>query len=164
MVVTVMQSYAIIQTTGTRETIVNVAQAEHPLQAHWIPLPQGTARDWFRLDAASPWQPPEVMQAPGKYPARAITYKAFRARFSLAERIGLELAAMDSPAADIEQRTQSASVRVYMADAAAAEFIDLDDGDTRSGVQALEVAGLLSTGRSADILDSPVLDLERPTT
>ena len=96
-------------------------------------------------------------------PPRAITYKAFRARFSLAERIGLELAAVDTPTADMQQRTLSASVRVYMADAAAAEFIDLDDGDTRSGVQALEAAGLLSAGRSADILDSPVLDLERPT-
>ena len=60
-------------------------------------------------------------------PPRAITYWAFRKRFTQTERVGLELAGMDDPSADAAQRQLAASVRVYPADAAAAAWIDLDD-------------------------------------
>lgn len=93
-------------------------------------------------------------------PPRAITYWAFRKRFTHAERVGLELAGLDDPIADAAQRQLAASVRVYLADAAAAAWIDLDDEDTRTGVQALEAAELIAQGRSAQILDSPVQELE----
>lgn len=95
-------------------------------------------------------------------PPRAITYWAFRKRFTHTERVGLELAGLDDPIADAAQRQLAASVRVYLADAAAAAWIDLDDEDTRTGVQALEAAELIAQGRSAQILDSPVQELERP--
>lgn len=95
-------------------------------------------------------------------PPRAITYWAFRKRFTNTERVGLELAGMDDPSADAAQRQLAASVRVYLADAAAAAWIDLDDEDARMGVQTLESAELIAQGRSAQILDSPVQELERP--
>ena len=95
-------------------------------------------------------------------PPRAITYWAFRKRFTHTERVGLELAGMDDPSADAAQRQLAASVRVYLADAAAAAWIDLDDEDARMGVQTLESAELIAQGRSAQILDSPVQELERP--
>lgn len=95
-------------------------------------------------------------------PARAITYWAFRKRFTHAERVGMELAALDDPTVDLELRQRAASVRVYLADAAAAAWIDLDDPDTRIGVQALEDAGLIAAERSAEILDTPVMLAERP--
>lgn len=89
-------------------------------------------------------------------PARAITCWAFRKRFSHAERVGLELAALDDPSAAPAARQAAAAVRVYLADAAAARWIDLDDEDTRAGAQALETMGLLAEGRAVEILDAPV--------
>ena len=44
----------------------------------------------------------------------------------------------------------------------AATFIDLARPDTRSGVQALEAGGVLAAGRAAEILDSDIMDEERP--
>ena len=43
----------------------------------------------------------------------------------------------------------------------AANFIDLANVDTRTGVQALETLGLLDAGRAAIILDTPVTPEER---
>lgn len=58
-------------------------------------------------------------------------------------------------------RQQSAMLRAYLADVAAASFIDLARPDTRAGVQVLETAGLLAAGRAAEILDAPIADTER---
>ena len=93
-------------------------------------------------------------------PARAITYWAFRKRFSHAERVGLELAALDDPTAAPAARQASAAVRVYLADASAARWIDLGDEDTRAGALALEAMGLLGAGRALEILDAPVHPVE----
>lgn len=93
-------------------------------------------------------------------PARAITYWGLRKRFTPAERIVLEWAALDDPGAEHSVRQSAAAVRVYLADAAAARWIDLDDGDTRAGVQALEAMGLLAKGRAIEILDAPLRAVE----
>lgn len=103
-----------------------------------------------------------LLPAATAMPQRAITYWAFRKRFTHAERVGLELAALDDPAASAQQRQQSAGVRVYLADAAAADWIDLDDADSRDSLAALEALGLLAEGRAAQITDAPVLPGERP--
>ena len=92
-----------------------------------------------------------------------ITRLAFRNRFTQAEKVALELASLDNPAATMAQRQQAAAIRVYLADVAASAFIDLERADTRSGVQSLEVAGLLAAGRALQILDAPIDDHERPT-
>ena len=94
-------------------------------------------------------------------PDRHITKLAFRNRFTLPEKAALEIAQLDDPNAPMPQRAQSASLRANQADVAAATFIDLDRADTRAGVQALEAAGLLASGRAIQILDAPVEDDER---
>lgn len=91
-----------------------------------------------------------------------ITRLAFRNRFAQAEKVMLELAALDDPAAPMAQRQQAAAIRVYLADVAASTFVDLARADTRAGVQALEAAGLLAPGRALQILDAPVQAHERP--
>lgn len=133
-----------------------IAEASHDYTGpmDWIEAPEGYVLGSFLL--------PGQGQPAAAIPARAITYWAFRRRFTHAERVGLELAALDDPAASAEQRQLAASVRVYLADAAAAAWIDLDDADARTGVQALESAALLASGRSAEILDAPVELAERP--
>lgn len=93
---------------------------------------------------------------------RHITRLAFRNRFTQAEKIGLELAALDKPAGTMPERTQAAALRTYLEDAAAATFVDLARTDTRAGVQFLETAGLLAAGRALQILDTPILPTERP--
>ena len=94
-------------------------------------------------------------------PDTKITRLAFRNRFTQAEKVALELASLDNPAGTMEQRQQAASLRVYLADLASSTFVDLARQDTRGGVNALESYGLIAPGRSAEILDSPILPSER---
>lgn len=91
-----------------------------------------------------------------------ITRLAFRKRFAQPEKVMLELAALDDPAAPMAQRQQAAAIRVYLADVAASTFVDLARADTRAGVQALEAVGLLAPGRALQILDAPLQAHERP--
>lgn len=100
------------------------------------------------------WGPPPSAE-------RHITQLALGRRFTTPERVALELAALDNPAGTTQQRQQAAALRVYLADVAAARYIDLDRADTRAGVQALEADGLLASGRAAQILDAPVQAAER---
>lgn len=93
-------------------------------------------------------------------PARRITRLAFRNRFSQAEKVAIELASLDDITAPQAQRQQAAGLRVYLQDLDAAQYIDLSYASTRSGVQGLEAAGLLSAGRALQILDNPILDSE----
>ena len=95
-------------------------------------------------------------------PATRITRLAFRNRFTQAEKVALELAALDDPAATMAQRQQAAAVRVHLADVNASTFVDLARDDTRAGVQALETGGLIGVGRALQILDAPVEAHERP--
>ena len=81
-----------------------------------------------------------------------LTRLQFRTRFTAQEKAMLELAAMDDATAPTAQRLQAASLRAYLADLAAAEFVDLADASTVAGVQALEAAGLLAQGRAAEVL------------
>ena len=95
-------------------------------------------------------------------PATRITRLAFRNRFSQAEKVALELAALDDPAATLVQRQQAAAIRAHLADVNASTFVDLARDDTRAGVQALETGGLIGVGRALQILDAPVEAHERP--
>ena len=95
-------------------------------------------------------------------PDTRITRLAFRNRFTSAEKMALEMAALDNPTAPMAQRQQAAAIRVHLADVAASTFIDLAVQDTRAGVLALEAGGLLTEGRVLEILDAPVQPHERP--
>jgi hypothetical protein len=95
----------------------------------------------------------ELSQIAG--PRRIIPF-AFRSRFTSAEKIAIEIACMDDPAAQKYQRAMAASLRVAQADIATAPFISLDSPETAARVQALEHAGLLALGRAAEILGAEV--------
>ena len=101
----------------------------------------------WRLAAQQPDEP----SAPAE---TRLTVLQFRQRFTLAEKAAIELAAIDTPAAAIEQRQQAAMLRAVLADQAAAAFIDLADPGTVEGVQLLVQAGLLTEPRGAEILNS----------
>lgn len=116
-----------------------------------------TGYEWVDL----PYQAPAPAPPPVPEPQR-ITRLAFRNRFTQGEKVMLEMSALDDPAAPMAQRQQAATMRSYMADVNAATFIDLDRDDTRAGVQALEAAGLLASGRALEILDAPVQPHEKP--
>ena len=53
-------------------------------------------------------------------------------------------------------------MRRYLSKVNAAQHIDLQDADTRGGVQALEAAGLIAAGRATAILDTPIQARELP--
>ena len=93
---------------------------------------------------------------------RHMTVLAFRNRFTKSEKVRIELAAIDDPAADLAQRERAAMVRVGQADLAAATYVDVDRADTREDVQAFETMGLLDgPGRALEILDDEILPHER---
>ena len=96
------------------------------------------------------------------HPDSRVTRLAFRNRFTSSEKIAIEFACLDDPAAPMPQRLQSAALRANQADLAAATFVDLLRPDTRAGVQMLEAAGLLAEGRALEILDAQILPEERP--
>ena len=115
--------------------------------------------------APEPMQPQEWQQLVQQELAlldSRLTRLAFRNRFAQGEKVALELASLDEPSAPMPQRQQAAALRAYLADVAAATYVDLARPDTRAGVQALESWGLLATGRAAQILDAPVQPEERP--
>lgn len=96
------------------------------------------------------------------HPDTRITKLAFRNRFTSAEKVAIEFACLDDPAAPMPQRLQAAALRANQADLAAATFVDLAREDTRAGVQMLEAAGLLAEGRALEILDAEIMPEERP--
>ncbi|KQW97143.1 hypothetical protein ASC94_10150 [Massilia sp. Root418] len=99
--------------------------------------------------------------APQEAPPRRITKLAFRNRFTVAEKVAIDLASIDDPSSGAAARQQAAAVRVSLADAAAAAYIDLARDDTRAGVLMLEAAGILGAGRALEILDADIQPHER---
>lgn len=93
---------------------------------------------------------------------RRVSVLAFRRRFAKAERAAIEWAAVDRAEDTIAQRMQAAALRADLKDQDSAQYIDLDDGDTVAGVQALEAGGLIAAGRAAEILGAPIEPGELP--
>lgn len=149
--------YALIE----NGTVANIAVADEEtaaaLPGQWVPA-QGAQIGWHYDGEAF------TAPAPESPPAQdtRITRLAFRNRFTQAEKVALELAALDNPSATMPQRTQSAAMRAYLKDVDAAQFIDLADANVKEGVQTLEAAGLLTAGRAAEIITAPVQEDERP--
>ena len=108
------------------------------------------------IAAHHPGAVPDLVPDPPAPVFTRLTKLGFRSRFTAAEKTAIELASLDDPAAPMAQRAQAADIRVYLADVAAAAYIDPQHVDTRSGVQAIEAAGLLGAGRALEILDDPV--------
>ena len=147
--------YAIIE----NNIIVNVAEADAPLADNWEPLQADAGIGWTRTGTGQPFEAPAVESVAQD---TRVTRLAFRNRFTQAEKVMLELAALDDPTATMAQRQQAAAIRVYLADVSTSTFVDIANADTRAGVQALEAAGLLAPGRALQILDAPLQADERP--
>ena len=105
------------------------------------------------------WNPDAQAFEPAPPPAepteRNVSRKAFLSRFTDAEAIDIDLASIGATRED-------ATVRRYLSKVNAAQHIDLADDETRTGVQALEAAGLLQPGRALAILDAPIQPKELP--
>ena len=99
--------------------------------------------------AFEPGPPPELPTG------RLVSNKAFLSRFTDDEAIDIDLASMGAT-------REAATVRRYLSKVNAAQRIDLADDETRTGVQALEAAGLLQPGRALVILDAPIEPKELP--
>jgi hypothetical protein len=105
----------------------------------------------------------EVIEAePQPTVDKHITRLAFRKRFTQAEKIDIEMASIDDPAAPIDARKQAAALRVDLRDTDSATHIDLARQDTREGVIGLELFGLIGQGRAFAILDAEIQPEERP--
>ena len=108
----------------------------------------------------------ELVPEPSAEPAPPIpriTRLAFRNRFTQAEKVALELAALDNPSADRPQRQQAAALRAHLKDLDAASWVDLTRPETAAALQMLEASGLIGEGRAAAILDvDSITDIERP--
>ena len=105
------------------------------------------------------WNPQAQAFEPGPPPTvpteRNVSRKAFLSRFTDAEAIDIDLASIGAT-------REAATVRRYLSKVNAAQHIDLADDETRTGVQALEAAGLLQPGRALAILDAPIEPKELP--
>ena len=99
--------------------------------------------------AFEPGPPPELPTG------RLVSNKAFLSRFTDDEAIDIDLASIGAT-------REAATVRRYLSKVNAAQRIDLADDETRTGVQALEAAGLLQPGRALAILDAPIEPKELP--
>lgn len=98
----------------------------------------------------------EIPAEPATTPtARNVSNKAFLSRFTDNEAIDIDLASIGAT-------REAAAVRRYLSKVNAAQNIDLEDDETRDGVQALEAAGLLKPGRALAILDTPIEPKELP--
>lgn len=93
---------------------------------------------------------------------RKITPLAFINRFTQAEQVAIDLASMDDPAATMQQRQLSATLRVYLRNINVASYVDLDREDTQTGVRNLETAGIIGVGRADAVLLAPVTLVEVP--
>ena len=91
-----------------------------------------------------------------------ITVLALRNRFTQTEKITIEMASLDNPAASAPQRQLAASLRVMLTDLSVATFVDLTREDTIVGIHALETYGIIGVGRADQILSLDIQDSEVP--
>ena len=149
-----MQEFFYAQTNDER-IVIGVTHAAGLIEdVHMVPIES--------LDASlmgKRWNPEAQAFEPGPPQAeptvRNMSRKAFLSRFTDAEAIDIDLASMGAT-------REAATVRRYLSKVNAAQHIDLADDETRTGVQALEAAGLLQPGRALAILDAPIEPKELP--
>ena len=152
--------YALIQ----NGVVTNVIEADpdHLPELPGVELvPSKTAGiGWTYADGTFKAPEPET---PITQTSARITRLAFRNRFTQAEKVALELAALDNPSAPMAQRQQSAALRAHLKDLDAASWVDLTRPETVAPLQMLEASGLIGEGRAAAILDvDSITDIERP--
>ena len=119
--------------------------------------------DFVQANYPGLWELVPEPETPLTQTSARITRLAFRNRFTQAEKVALELAALDNPSATMAQRQQAAALRAHLKDLDVATFVDLNRPETVTAVQTLEAGGLLASGRAATILDvASITETERP--
>lgn len=92
-----------------------------------------------------------------------ITGYAFRKRFSMAEKIAMELTSIDNLIATMEQRQMSATIRVMLKDLDSAGYVDLSSPEIIDGIHMLEQFGIIQPNRANEILSKTIQEKERLT-
>lgn len=110
---------------------------------------RGFAEQFLVLVEAGNGAPPPTV-------SKRITKYALRTRFTQPEKVAVEFAALDDPAASVQARQFAAALRAYLRDFEVAQFVDLALPETIAGIQSLEAAGLLAAGRADEILNTPI--------
>lgn len=156
--------FALINDAVVAQVIVADAEFVAGIAHEWDhiePVANGAGIGW-RWTAQGGFTAPPAPSAPEPVALpRHLSKLGFRNRFTQAEKVAIEIASLDNPAASMAQRQQAAALRATQADQRDALYIDLERPDTRAGVLELEAAGLLAAGRALAILDTPVADGER---
>ena len=116
-----------------------------------LPADSPVVQNWLYTDGEFSEPPPEDPLEVD----RRITKLAFLSRFTDEEAVTIDLASIGVTVA-------AATIRRYVSKINAADFIDLARPDLIEGVQALEVAGIITEGRAVEILESPIQDHEVP--
>lgn len=91
-----------------------------------------------------------------------ITRRAFRARFTMEERVSMDITSIDNPSATLQERQVSAAVRTLMKDVDDALFIDLQNPSLVDGMAALVQFGIITQDRATAITTAPITQDERP--
>jgi hypothetical protein len=137
--------------------VVGVTQTTDPVDdPRMVPLPSYDLEVLGKRHDLASGAFVEIPAEPAPQPtARNVSNKAFLSRFTDDEAIDIDLASIGAT-------REAATVRRYLSKVNAAQHIDLAEDETRTGVQALEAAGLLKPGRALSILDTPIEPKELP--
>jgi hypothetical protein len=115
--------------------VVSVMQATYTPDAPWQVVPDHVGPGWT-VDEGVYSEP--VVPAVAR---TRLTRLEFRSQFTQSELQAIYTA-----------RAASVDIQIYLDNLNAAQFIELSDARTITGVQALESGGLIGTGRAAEIL------------
>lgn len=133
--------YALVK-NNIIENVIECDQAFADSIAHeWdevIPS-NGMCKGWEKIGGV--WTPPAPPEQPAPAPVRVLTKLQYMNRFTDAE-----LAAIYTAAKTVVQ------VEIWLEKFKLATEVNLDDPATVAGLQAMEAARLLATGRAAEIL------------
>lgn len=131
-----MQSYAIIENTADRQTIVNAAVADAPLADNWELLPTGVAIGWSRSGPGAAWQAPVLTQ---EFP-----------RFVGNEK--LDLFTQQEQLAVVTETMTDPMVKLMYDRLLGAAYLSYEDPETEQGLAVLVDKGLLTPERKAEIV------------
>lgn len=147
-----MSEYVVDVTTGTCYRVSDKKKI--------IPPPTVDDPDYLAYEAwvAAGNNPDYVQTMPVQ--ATKITKLAFRNRFTVAEKIAIEMASLDNPNQPIQLRQVAAAIRVYLKDLDNATYVDMSRADTQEGVQQMVVLGILTQPRATEILTAPIQETE----
>jgi hypothetical protein len=91
-----------------------------------------------------------------------VTKLAFRNRFSIEEKVKIELLTENAPDDTQELKTLRAGLKVFMEDMSQAEFIDLKSEGVQMAIGLMVKYEVITSERGEVILTSPILPHEIP--